>query len=215
MIDFSKIMSAASRQRIDAVRAEMDRLYTLQDRWLAEELLRLSRDARQLMETHFPTGHVGYDQFMVNDIAPEIARRLGGKLNADEAQNTAIRSSSDRELRENLGHYFNNQQVGTKGYELRRMMKDAGKEAPVFYALDIIGHEFVNGNPLAMAMDRICDPAPAGEDKDDWLARHTREISRNRGFEPTGSWSPDMQGRAVKPEPEPEPEDDFVIEPDF
>lgn len=200
-----------ARARLDAVTQELDRLFGLEDRWLGEEILRLARDARALLDTHFPTEHVGYDQFLVSDLAPEIARRLGAKPNADESQNVAIRASSDREIRERLGRYFNNMRIAEKGYELRHMMESAGKEVPTYYALDILGHEFVNGNPLAMAVDRICTPAPADSDRDDWIARHTREISRNRGHAETAVWTPALNARV----PRHDDEEDCVIDLDF
>lgn len=214
MVDFSKILSAGAVARLQAVKQEMDRLHGLQDRWLGEELLRVTREARTLLDKHFPTAHAGYDQLMLNEVVPEIARRLGCKLDANEAQHTDYRHVDGPRLRQALGHCFNNQNIGMKGYELRRMQKDAGQEAPDYTALDIIGHEFVNGNPAAMAMDRVCAPAPEGADSDDWLARHTREISRTRGHEPMASWSPAMRGNGRKHTWK-DPDDDRVIELDF
>src|SRR3546814_12885233 len=60
-------------------------------------------------------------------------------------------------------------------------------------AAEILAHSLPNGNLVAFAVDRIA-PAPApGEDVDDWIARHIREISRARGLDETPYWSPAMQ----------------------
>ena len=60
-------------------------------------------------------------------------------------------------------------------------------------AAELLGHDVANGNPVAMALDRIIRAVERGSDRDDYVARQVREVSRRRGFDETPEMSPDLQ----------------------
>lgn len=184
-LDFSKLLSPAQRQRLLSVRREMERLYGVPDRWLAEELLRLARRAREEHPDELGEADgITYDNNFVWQVVPEIARRLGcGNVAANEARALKAMSLGDGALREYAGHYLKHCSVN---YWL-----DAGAEKPL--AMELLLHEVANGNPVAMALDRLCPAPEKGQDQDDYVARTVREISRRRGFVATAIWSPRLQ----------------------
>ena len=189
-LDLGKLVSPATFARHQATKTELARLHALPDRWLAAALLSLARSARadhpELQDPHSGV----YAASFLWQVVPEAARRLGGKMLPNEA--TRYRHQDGREFRETLGVYL-------KNGELRLYMDPSDRERATPTALEILDHEFVNGNPVAMAADRIHPPPPAGEDREDWIARHMREVSRNRGHGDIASWSP---GGGPEPEPE-------------
>ena len=194
-IDWSRIMTPNQMARIAATRDEMARLHALPDRWLAEALLRMAREARSSHpDLRDPFGDT-YSPAFLWQAVPEAARRLGGKLSPNEAADPSYRTMPDAEFRAMLGIYL-------KNVSLSRYADPAGRDRARPSAMDLLGHEFVNGNPVAMAADRICPPPPPGDDRGDWIARHTREISRTRGHGETAEWHPGILGRAEPEEAE-------------
>jgi hypothetical protein len=183
MVDWSSLLSPDAIARLGKTRTEIKRLYALSDRWLAEELLRLSRKLR----LEFPDwlgypARKTYDSEYVWHLVPEVARRLGARsLLRNEAAMRDIVALEDAEFRCVAGIIF-------KNLSMRRWPSGTPPDTPS--TAEILAHEIANGNPVAFAIDRFI-PAPAkGDDRDDWLARHMREISSARGFEPTPCWSP-------------------------
>jgi hypothetical protein len=183
MVDWSSLLSQDARARLDKTRAEIKRLYALPDRWLAEELLRLSRKLRLEFPDQLGYPAEGtYDSDFVWQLVPEVAKRLGAKiLRPNEAVMRDIVTLNDAEFRCCAGAIL-------KNISLRRWPSNTPPDTPSI--AEILAHEIANGNPVAFAIDRFA-PAPAkGNDRDDWLARHMREISSACGFEPTPCWSP-------------------------
>lgn len=185
-----KNVNTEFRARIESISATMRRLHALTSPFLAGNLLRLSRVARAEAPSALGDPRYGtYDVNLVWQVIPTLAKRTGSvSLLPNEATDADITCLDDRELRCLVGVYLNNSGLGTLGQDLR------SRDDVTPLAIDILGHEFVNGNPIAMVADRLCEPAPEGEDQGDWLARHMREISRVRfGHARFSSWQPEFQ----------------------
>lgn len=200
----------ARAQRRSATSRELARLFRLPDRWLAEELLKLARQARrEAPECLENPADLNYDVNFVWQVIPEIARRLGAtRLLANEATDPDVVRKSDRELREALGSYLTNHALDI----LDEKTRDPYRETAT--ALGLISGDIANGNPVAFAMDRIAAPAPADTHQSDWLARYMREISRARfGDDRFAAWEPSFQ-QYPRRSPALDLEDDLVEEAD-
>lgn len=193
---FKLILSPELRREQAMMTRELDRLYRLPDRWLGEELLKLARRARE--ENPGLLGRYearSYSDSFVWEVVPEVARRLGAKLSPDESQSHEFRSLHATRLRQVVGTYLQNTSL-RYGLDERQAY---GDRVP---AIELLQHEFVNGNPVAFAMDRLAPPAPEGQDRDDWLARHIREVGRFVGGRPVACWSPDCVTRTEAAAPD-------------
>lgn len=184
-LDFSRLLSPVQRKRLAATRMEMERVYRLSDRWLAEELLRLARRARDEYpdKLGYPDA-MTYEASLVWDLVPELAKRLGAStLLRGEACDWQMRQADNVELREIAGCFLANSSLGR--------WIDHKAEKPS--AVELLGHEVANGNPVAMGLDRLCLAPVRGHDRNDYVARQVRDISTRRGFEETAEWSPTLQ----------------------
>ncbi len=180
-------------ERIEMVGRTMRRMHAMTDPFLARNLLRLARQARQEMPDVLGNpGSTGYDPALVWQVIPELAKRIGGApLLPNEGCDFLYTAQDARGLRETVGRCLDNSSLGRLAVKRRASAPTAPQEP---LALDILGHDFVNGNPIAMAADRLHPPAPEGSDREDWLARHMREISRYRfGHAGHAAWSPSFQ----------------------
>jgi hypothetical protein len=122
------------------------------------------------------------------DLIPETARRLGcsvpHSILTSPAQAKRLVAMSDANFRLYAGVILQNTPVP---YQLMGFNKN-----PEPTAYEILNHDFANGNPIAIAVDRIAKPA-ANLTRDDWMAWHIREISKARGMGEQYCWSPVMQ----------------------
>lgn len=186
MVDFGIHLTAEARARLEAKHDELDRLFGLPDRWLAEELLRLARTTRQAFPEKLkdPWGII-YDANFVWHVVPEVAKRLGAtNFQPNEAADTRVVGLDNAALREVVGSYVKNISFGRWAIE---------REDNLPLAPEILANEPCNGNPVAFAMDRLAPAPEAGCDRDDYVARSVREVSRARRLEETPYWSPAMQ----------------------
>jgi hypothetical protein len=190
-IDWSKLLTSAQIERLKRTGSEIARLYALPDRWLAAELLRLARALRQEFPDQLSDPYAAaYEPSFVWHVVPETAKRLGAKvLLPNEAKLAEIVRLDGPEFRACVGIYLKH--VSPHRW---RPASDQAMPQPA----DILCHSIANGNPVAFAVDRL-SPAPShSEDREDWIARHVREISRARGFDETPYWSPGLQERPVR-----------------
>ena len=193
---FKIMLSPATERYLAQVRAEMARLHELSDRWLAEEVLRLARRARE----EFPdmlgnTTAEGYDTELVWRVIPEIGRRLGvTRFQPNEAPHPHVSHLSDLDLRVYAASCI-------AGWSLDRASREALPNA--LTASILLGHEPCNGNPVGMLMDRLCEPAPSRSKQEDGVARIIREVSRVRGHEETAKWSPELNKKPTPKEADP------------
>jgi len=180
--NFATVLTPRQRARNEAFQREIERLFGLPDRWLAEELLRLARSCRRQYPNLLgdPCGVV-YDPNFVWHLVPEVAKRLGAN-HLEPNEGIRYAGISAPELRQCTGIYLQN--VAIAEWDRARFEQERPNAA------EILCHQVQNGNPVAFAVDRICAAPAAGEDRDDLTARLMREISRVRGFEPTPHWSP-------------------------
>jgi hypothetical protein len=187
---FRRLLSPESIRRIELMDAELARIHALDDRWLGEEILRLARRARQENPGLLADPRGGsYSPNLVWQVIPEVARRLGAKPGLNEATDREIVSSDDRKLRERVGHYLANS-------DLRYGMESRVDKGETLTAISKLEHLPCNGNPVAMAIDRICPPAPQGQDQDDPLARSIWSVGRYLDGVQVGAWSPAVVTRS-------------------
>lgn len=198
------IMSPGMRGRIDTSTTEMARLHALPDRWLGQEILRLARAARTLHPAELGTpGGMTYGVNLVWQIAPEAARRLGvTNLSPNEATDPEVRMASPEEFRQMIGQYIAHSSLDRLDNIRRRDLGTCDTDTRPGPG-EMLCHEACNGNPLAMAADRISAPPAPGCDRDDPIARSLREISVRRGFAETPFWSPALS-KTSSTDPEPE-----------
>jgi len=195
-VDFRKFLSPEALARLDARRAEIERLYGLGDRWLARELVGLARRVRDIypddlgQAQHLRGGT--YDTTYVWDLILEIAARLGHQDFVPGERRAEIRALDGKELREWVGT--------TMKWLSSRPEEDPHLQRGI-HPWDLLTTTFVNGNPVVFALDRVAPPTPASED---WCAIHMREIARYRGFGEVAAWFPGFNERRPKAE-EPEP----------
>jgi hypothetical protein len=176
--------------QLEAESREMTRLYRLGDRWLAEELLRLTRQIRSRTAYASRTPDAdSYNTTLLWDVIPEVAYRLGGRLELNEATNYDLKVAQGDEFRQLVAAYVCN----CSSMYFREALTGA-----VLEPVEVLFHNYWNGCPIVMALDRV---APPGPDSDDQLASELREISKRRGHAETASWHPDLQEDGVR-EPE-------------
>lgn len=197
MIDFRKLMSPEAVARMDAETREIERLWVLDDRWLAREILQLARKAREFfpdqLGDYARVEKTTYSTVFVWDLIPEISARLGETQFMLGERSAEFRAASADELR------------GWASSIMNWLGRFDQSEVPLvrgFHVWDLLSHSFVNGNPVIFALDRV---APPTNESKDWCARHMREISQTRGFAPTSAWSPELNG------PTPQRDDDFEL----
>jgi hypothetical protein len=184
-IDFSRLLSEEARAELAAERHELARLHALEDPWLAAELLRLGRRARQAAPDKLgcPTNS-GYENALAWSVIPDLACRLSpmlrAKLVANEGQDPWLIGFAGERYREQVYIYLNNSALYSWGHRKEYRNNDA-------MALRLLGNTAVNGNPIAMALDRIYPP----EQCQDPLAKAMRSMSARRCHDQVmSSWSP-------------------------
>ncbi|NTF16982.1 hypothetical protein G6L37_00885 [Agrobacterium rubi] len=184
MVDFRKLMSPELRARSDAERVEMIRLWRLPDRFLAADLLRKVRSAREMYPKVLGRDLDGYSSYETSfawDVVPEVAARLGETDFLASERKSEVRACSDVELRDWVGSCLKH--MG--------MIREAWIEKdPLINPWLMLTHSIPNGNPVLFAMDRVSAPTM---ESTDWGAAHVREIARHRGFEGISAWSPMLQ----------------------
>lgn len=184
MVNFRLMLSPELRAKVDAESDELLRMWNLPDRFLAADLLRKAREARNLYPSHFERG--GYDTYTTSfvwDIVPEIAFRLGSKDTRPDERRPDVRACDDDELRGWLGNCLN----------WTPTIREAHSDPlPLANPWLMLTRSPQQGNPVLFALDRVCVP---DMDSTDHGARLVREISRVRGFEVTSAWHPGLERR--------------------
>lgn len=182
MVDFRKFMSPEQIARSDAERAEILRMWSLPDRFLAADLLRKVRVARNA----YPVLNMDYrgstyETTFAWDVVPEVAARLGAAEFLPNERKSEVRQCSDKELRDWVGLSLKHMGM------IREAWLERDDRANPWLMLT---HSLPNGNPVAFAMDRVCPPTLESRD---WSAVHVREVARHRGFDGVSAWSPMLQ----------------------
>lgn len=179
---FKLPISEELRQRIDAEHREMERLFALPDRWLAAELLRLVRDIRGRTKYAARSADTDtYNSVLLWDVIPELARRLGATLELNE--------STDYSITRLEGEMFRDFVASCLGNVSTSYMAQA-KTGRLLEPVSVLFHSVPNGNPVAMALDRLVPPSPDCLDR---LSQEIRSVSLARGLDGQSSWTPEMQ----------------------
>ena len=191
---------------------EIIRLHGLPDRFLARALRDIGRSARRELGSPYDyPGFTGYGAATLWTILPGLARALGETdLTQDERLGALLMPEEKPRMRLITGLCLSNSEI--PGRAIRQVV--TGKMMNCF----LISSDFVNGNPITSALDRV---APPGPQSTDWVARHMREVSGHRfGHSDHISWSPEFNQWKRKdlnifaPEfLEDDPEDDLDNEP--
>jgi hypothetical protein len=188
-IDFKKLLSADRISRIEAAEATMARLHSLPDRFLAREILRLARDARRQISEfdnwiHDPF-YGTYNVLLLWHVLPELAARLGEtSFQPNERRDADLATRTGADFRDWVSSCIAHNDVGHRyGY------KDKGSVPTPCY---LLGQDVCNGNPIAIALDRLCPP---GIDSTDSTAKLIREVGRYRFGDNASinTWSPAFQ----------------------
>lgn len=183
------LLSANSRACIDASRVTMARLHALPDRFLGRELLRLARAARtQVLVTDAYMADPQYGTYNVAllwHVLPEMAARLGEtSFELNERKDPWMAAKTGADFRECVSSYITHNDLGHRyGYK-----GDQAEPNPCY----LLGHEPCNGNPIAIALDRLCPPFDTSADD---AARRIREAGRCRfgNDAVVNAWSPAFQ----------------------
>ena len=189
-INFSSLLSPQTRERLARTAVEIGRLYRLPNRWLAEQLLKLTRQLRRDYpdKLGYPYA-LGYDAAFAWHLVPEIAKRLGATLLLpNEATEIGIMTLQGQDFREYAGVFLNNIVV--------KHWPHTGCSG-IPSAAELLAHSIANGNPVAIAIDRLYPAPPRGQDRHDAIARQIREVSHYRGHAETAYWSPDLQQKII------------------
>ena len=172
-------------ENIATTKNELNRFYRLTPRFKARALIEYAHVAKselpELLDGIRDTARKdGYNHGLINIIIPGLAYRLGEtQLNADEMNSIGDFPFEPQKIRNMVSMYMKNADMYNK--------MNLGN-APV---TEFLGHDFINGNVITMAMDEI---APPTSESDDWVARHMREISHGRfGDERYDAWCPEFQ----------------------
>lgn len=179
-MNFFDLLTPPRRAELTIRRAELTRLFALPDLWLASAILKLCRQARFDHPDIAPWGDT-YDSKLVWFLGPELSRRLGLHQSTATEIDPQLQALSAGELRDIAGSILLNASSHRPGS-----------------AWWLLTHDPCNGNPVAMAVDRITPPLLP--DRRDPLSRRISEVQRIRGLPQTGSWQPKVMASSTQGE---------------
>lgn len=188
-MSFRLKLSSEAIARLEAEANIAAGYHAMTDAFLAHSLLRAARTARREAPAELANpAERNYDTTLVWHVIPVLASRLGPvTLLPNEGTDRDVAGLDDRKLRTLVGQCLRNSGLGSLGRKHR-----PNGTCPC--ALDVLGREFVNGNPIAMAADRVSPPDLSDDSREDWLAVHMREVGRSRfGHEEFLAWEPAFQ----------------------
>lgn len=170
MVNFEKLLSPQARAMLARRKEDTRNCFSMTDVDLAQRLLVLAKEARE-ERPDLDMELRSYDTVLLSVVLPELATRLG--LTVASAREERYRSMDARAFRHVVGII------------LRNSSRYAGD-----YAWKFIVNEAINGNPIVIALDRICP----GDlmDRDDMLTHEIANIAHMRGKPFNGVWTPAM-----------------------
>lgn len=171
-------LPAPSRERLDQEHALLQALYGKKTPDLASRVLLLAYEARAYCR--FEPDSPVYDADLLWHGIPELADRLGVHVVTSMEQSDEWSKLTNAEFRTRLGAcLLNTSREPT-------VFPEGASRNPLCWSLLV--HTPCNGNPVAIAMDRLCPPDL--DNRDDPLVRHMLEIGARRG-QSGAMWSPD------------------------
>jgi hypothetical protein len=183
-MDLSLVMSKEAAERLAKLDDELNRLYSLPDRWLARELLSHARAARDIGHDIFGREaklENRYQAELVWDVIPEIAYRLGESSFLKGERGGDIRGLTNVQLRERACEQLHAQPL------LVAFASNLHRGMNVYRLLT--RHPAV-GNPVLFALDRF---APADRDNPDWASRSIWSSFAARGIDDVYEWNPELE----------------------
>jgi hypothetical protein len=166
--------------RPEDYRREVERLYRLPNRWLAEELLRLAR--RALDENPNPERGAWLISEALTGHIPELARRLGAKVPGHMLRHNLANMSAA-----NLRHELS---AGVGLGNLCSGLPVGEVVTPGLSAVALLDIDPLEGNPIATALDRIWMPE---NPESDLIASSNLEFSALYCDRVFSSWSPEVR----------------------
>nr|WP_250808036.1 hypothetical protein [Neorhizobium tomejilense] len=162
--------------------ATQRRLHILPDRFLARALLGLCRKARNVHAVLAKTPRTGSDHgvFLVWDIGPEIAARLGETEFSHQERRSVVRSASVGDLRSWTWNALE------RTAPLPHSSHDGSDP------WNVLRTDVADGNPLFIALDRLSPPHTFDAFADPASARVATAFLA-RGLPPVLSWRPDVK----------------------
>lgn len=182
-IDPQSLRTCLDTRTIKDLRAEIERIYYLPDRWLAEELLRLVRQVRAELpdQLSFADRATSHACSLVWDVVPEIARRLGSRsLSPDESRDPKVTDCEHDILRQYAG-------ICLKFSALSALVEQRCPDS----VTRLLVREISEGNPIAIGLDRL-SLASGTTPPQDLIARHMSEWSRANGLDEVAAWQPNL-----------------------
>ncbi|MCS4088820.1 hypothetical protein [Rhizobium sp. BK176] len=184
--DFKQLMSPRSREMQEAKHSEIERLYGLPDRWLARELVTLSRHVVRTVPGRCMPG--SSTAALLFEAIPEIAARLGETTFLQGERSNRVRQMDGRELREFLSAAIKRDPV------IWQILDDYPVRGCNAYS--IIANDASNGNPVVFGIDRFAEPDIENLDR---LAWEVYIVSGNRGHDCAFGWRPEFSMDATFP----------------
>ncbi|MBY3157234.1 hypothetical protein HFO56_33455 [Rhizobium laguerreae] len=183
-MELSLVISKEAAERLAKFEDELDRLFSLPDRWLARELLSHARAARDIGHDIFGRDtklENRYQAELVWDVVPEIAYRLGENNFLKGERGGDIRGLTNAQLRERATEQLHAQPL------LVAFASKLHRDMNVYRLLT--RHPTV-GNPVLFALDRF---APADRTNPDWASRAIWSSFAARGIDDIFEWNPELE----------------------
>jgi hypothetical protein len=186
MTDLASLVMNSNPEIKVALHREMTRVFNLPSLWLGYEILRLSRSARSENSDRLGNPYADSAESMaVWRVFPEVARRLGvTKFENNEQGYHGCRSLDDADFRHSVGFTLRTAKL--------RSLSKMSPSCNNITALQILGSPIGSGNPVAIALDRICPADAEGYDGYDFAAAEMWKVSQTRYGMGVTSWHPDL-----------------------
>lgn len=187
MVDLKFLLSPRESVRGEQYRREIMRCYGLESPWLAIHILNTARNARLSVPHLGNPCNQTYSTSLVWDVAPSIAARLAPslvKLQTNEARDYG-KIPEDNHFRSAVASTI------IKGGSSLFNLSFKHEYECGWLPLRLLGTTPVNGNLLAIGLDRVAPP----EHSRDEIAEDMRIISFRRGLHASPRWTPEMFAR--------------------
>jgi hypothetical protein len=184
--NFNHLMSKRPTEMKDAMYAEIERLYDLPDRWLARELVSLSRHVVRTVPPRYLSRATA--SALLFDAIPEIAARLGETGFISGERSAGVRGLDNKQLR-----YFLSNSL-RRDPDISRIVEAFPLRGFNPYAM--LANAPSNGNPAVFAIDRFTTPAPQNLDR---LAWEVYVVSGQRGHDCSFAWRPEFRSKPTFP----------------
>lgn len=200
------LLNPGTAKLVDEASEEIRMLYKLAQRNEAALGMHLLAHARAVREDYpdimHENGGRSLEASLFTMVVPELAVRLGvprSKLRKEEGHEKAM-ALTNQQFRHFVNHHLKNINVlrfmrrQRKGRKPSTHVRHRNDQQPLTLSIAVLVMNVADGNPVAFALDTIAPPEPAEiRSYEDHIASTVERVSRNRGHEPTATWSPRLQ----------------------